>query len=83
MGTSNGCLRRSRKRGGPKREKVKQMNAILKEANDALKLKQNELQAVLDKVAKLKELCDKTVEEKRRLEEESETTKGASFVPRS
>ena len=52
------------------------MNAVLKEANDALKLKQNELQAVLDKVAKLKELCDKTVEEKRRLEEESETTKG-------
>ena len=77
MGTSNGCLRRSRKRGRPETgKKVKQMNAILKEANDALKLKQNELQAVLDKVAKLKELCDKTVEEKRRLEEESETTKG-------
>ena len=60
---------------GPKREKVKEMNAILKEANDALKIKQDELQAVLDKVANLKQLCDETVQEKQRLEDESEKTK--------
>lgn len=58
----------------PKRERVKEMNEQLAQANASLKEKQDALQAVLDKVAALQQQCDNTVAEKQELELAQEQT---------
>ena len=59
---------------GPKKAKLEQLNAELKAANDKLAGKKAELQAVLDKVAELQRVCDETMAEKQRLQNESDQT---------
>ncbi len=59
----------------PKRERLREMNIILQEANDKLAVKQQELKVVTDKVAALKAKCDATVAEKERVTQEIERTK--------
>jgi len=58
----------------PKKKKLAEMNAQMEKANSALAEKQATLKAVLDKVAQLNELCDKTVAEKNDLQEQSDLT---------
>ena len=58
----------------PKKARLKAMNAELAKTTAALKEKQASLKKVQDKVAELNELCDKTVAEKNRLQQESDTT---------
>jgi len=55
----------------PKKKRLAEMNAALDAANAALKLKQDALQEVIDKVNKLKEECEKTMKEKADLEFQS------------
>ena len=59
----------------PKRERLKEMNEILTEANKQLKLKQDELAQVQERVDDLQAQCDKTMEEKNRLVAEMERTR--------
>jgi dynein heavy chain len=59
---------------GPKKEKMEQMNALLKAANDNLAEKHRELAAVNERVAELQANCDATVSEKNRLADESALT---------
>ena len=59
----------------PKKQRLAAMNAELAGANATLKEKQDQLQAVLDKVATLKQKCDDTVAEKDRLNRETQLTK--------
>ena len=58
----------------PKKARLKIMNAELKVVQDQLAEKQNALKQILDKVAKLTQLCDATVAEKNRLQFESDQT---------
>lgn len=58
----------------PKKERLELMNAQLATANAALAEKQAQLKEVNDKVAELKQICDETLADKNRLQEESETT---------
>jgi hypothetical protein len=59
----------------PKRQRLKEMNDQLNEANTLLLGKQAELQAVLDRVAALRAMCDQTLAEKERLAYETDLTK--------
>eukprot|EP01029_Cantina_marsupialis_P009144 TRINITY_DN2137_c0_g5_i1.p1 TRINITY_DN2137_c0_g5~~TRINITY_DN2137_c0_g5_i1.p1 ORF type:complete len:3984 (-),score=1416.37 TRINITY_DN2137_c0_g5_i1:203-12154(-) len=59
----------------PKKKKLAELNAELDTANSSLKAKEDELQAVLDKVATLQRQCDDTVAEKERLADEAQLTK--------
>ena len=58
----------------PKREKVKAMNAKLEADIARLREKQNELQAVEDKVNRLRQECDDTQEKVAQLESDIQTT---------
>ena len=58
----------------PKKERLELMNAQLASANAALAEKRAQLKEVNDKVAELKQLCDETLADRNRLQEESETT---------
>ena len=58
----------------PKREKVKAMNAKLEADVARLREKQNELQAVEDKVNRLRQECDDTQEKVAQLESDIKTT---------
>jgi dynein heavy chain len=59
----------------PKKRKVTEMQAKLDLKNKELMVKQDELQKVRDRVARLEKECDETVQRKNRLEEELERTK--------
>merc|ERR1712228_386818 len=59
----------------PKRIRLKEMNEQLDIANKTLLSKQNALQLIIDKVNKLREKCDLTVNEKKKLEFESNQCK--------
>ena len=48
----------------PKRQRLAEMNKQLDDANKKLKAKKDALQIIIDKVTKLKQECDKTIEEK-------------------
>ena len=56
----------------PKRERLAEMNKQLNDANKKLKIKKDALQIIIDKVEKLKQECNKTINEKKQLEFESE-----------
>ena len=58
----------------PKKKKLAEMNAQMEAANKLLSEKRAMLKGVLDKVAALNELCDKTVAEKEDLEQQSDLT---------
>ncbi len=60
---------------GPKQERLAQMNTMLEDANAVLAKKQEELHAVIDRVQGLEKTLKDTLDEKKRLAEESETTK--------
>jgi dynein heavy chain len=59
---------------GPKKARLDEMKAQLAITTAQLKEKQNQLKAVMDKVALLQKTCDNTLSEKNRLQEESDTT---------
>eukprot|EP00744_Colponema_vietnamica_P002637 GILI01004106.1.p1 GENE.GILI01004106.1~~GILI01004106.1.p1 ORF type:complete len:1989 (+),score=654.53 GILI01004106.1:157-5967(+) len=58
----------------PKRQRLAEMNKQLDDANTMLKGKQDQLQAVLDKVAALQRELDETMAEKERLVREAKLT---------
>jgi dynein heavy chain len=58
----------------PKKAKLKEMQSALDAANAILSVKQAELKEVMDKVNALQKLCDETLEEKNRLQFESDQT---------
>jgi dynein heavy chain len=58
----------------PKRQKLDKLKADLKVVQDGLAVKQNALQEVLDKVAELNRVCQETLDEKDRLQKESDQT---------
>lgn len=57
----------------PKKKKLEEMNSALAETTKTLGEKQRQLKAVMDRVAGLQKTCDDTVEEKNRLQFESDT----------
>lgn len=59
----------------PKRKRVAEMNAELDQAMKVLKGKKDALQAIMDKVAQLKQECDETVQQKENLEFQSDQCK--------
>jgi dynein heavy chain len=58
----------------PKKARLKAMNEELAKTTKALNEKQAALKEVMDRVAELNDLCDRTVAEKNRLQQESDTT---------
>ncbi|CAM9277540.1 unnamed protein product [Ascophyllum nodosum] len=58
----------------PKKAKLEEMNALLAAANGALATKQAELRAVNEKVEALEAQCAITLQEKKRLADEADTT---------
>jgi dynein heavy chain len=58
----------------PKKLRLAEMSSLLEVANATLAEKQAQLKTVLDRVAQLRKLCDDTVNEKNRLQEESDRT---------
>eukprot|EP00606_Chrysophyceae_sp_TOSAG23-5_P001616 GSChrysophyteH2.ASY1.ANO1.110.1 assembled CDS len=58
----------------PKKARLKIMTEQLKEVQATLKVKQDALKEVLDKVAELTRICDETVAEKEKLQFESDQT---------
>ena len=58
----------------PKKMRLNEMNAALAKTTATLKEKQDQLKAVQDKVANLRQTCDDTLSEKNRLQQESDTT---------
>ena len=59
----------------PKKRRLAEMNARLSAANATLREKQDALQAVLDKVARLQQKCEEVQGEKERLAAEAQLTK--------
>ncbi|CAD8108771.1 unnamed protein product [Paramecium sonneborni] len=59
----------------PRKKKVADMQQKFEVKNKELTVKQNELQKVRDRVARLQKECDETVEKKNELEKELERTK--------
>ena len=60
----------------PKKKRLAEMNAKLEAANAALKKQKDALQAIEDKVNKLKQQCDTTLKQKQDLEFQSDQCKG-------
>ena len=58
----------------PKKMRLNEMKSALAVTTATLKEKQDQLKAVQDKVALLKKTCDETLDEKNRLQEESDRT---------
>jgi len=58
----------------PKKKRLDEMNASLAVTMAELNKKEKALKEVLDRVAALQKTCDETVDEKKRLQEESDTT---------